>query len=141
MTLHVRREHLLSVLQRLRDEPTLRFELCLGVSGVHYPDDAGAELHAVYHFQSITNGSRRLRVEVTCPDSDARIPSAVGVYPAVDWHERETWDMFGILFEGHPALTRILMPDDWPGHPQRSSGGIGRDSEAGTPCRRRSRGS
>ncbi len=144
MTLHVRREHLLSVLQRLRDEPTLRFELCLGVSGVHYPDDAGAELHAVYHFQSITNGSRRLRVEVTCPDSDARIPSAVGVYPAVDWHERETWDMFGIVFEGHPALTRILMPDDWPGHPQRKDyplGGIPVEYKGGSvppPDQRRS---
>lgn len=144
MTLHVRREHLLTVLQRLRDEPTLRFELCLGVSGVNYPDDTDAELHAVYHFQSITNGSRRLRVEVSCPDADPRIPSAVGIYPAVDWHERETWDMFGIIFEGHHALTRILMPDDWPGHPQRKDyplGGIPVEYKGGSvppPDQRRS---
>ena len=86
MTLHVHREHLLQVLQVLRDEPALRFELCLGVSGVNYPADAGAELHAVYHFHSITNGNRRLRVEVSCPDSDPHIPSAGGIYPATDWH-------------------------------------------------------
>ena len=144
MTLHVRREHLVSVLQTLRDEPALRFELCLGVSGVNYPDDTDAELHAVYHFQSITNGGRRLRVEVTCPDADPTIPSGVGVYPALNWHERETWDMFGIIFEGHPALTRILMPDDWPGHPQRKDyplGGIPVEYKGGTippPDERRS---
>jgi hypothetical protein len=66
---------------------------------------------------SITHGGRRIRVEVTAPDSDPRVPSVVATYPAADWHERETWDMFGIIFDGHPALTRILMPDDWPGHP------------------------
>ena len=64
-------------------------------------------------------------VEVTVPDTDARIPSIVGVYPANDWHERETWDMFGVNFEGHPALTRILMPDDWYGHPQRKDYPLG----------------
>ena len=144
MTLHVRRESLLPVLQMLRDDPALRFEMCLGVSGVNYPDDTGAELHAVYHFLSITHGNRRLRVEVSCPDDDPRIPSSVGVYPAVDWHERETWDMFGIVFEGHPALTRILMPDDWPGHPQRKDyplGGIPVEYKGGTippPDQRRS---
>ncbi|MBC7308776.1 MAG: NADH-quinone oxidoreductase subunit C [Actinomycetales bacterium] len=144
MTLHVRREHLLEVLRALRDDPALRFELCLGVSGVNYPDDIGAELHAVYHFHSITNGNRRLRVEVTCPDADPHIPSATEIYPATNWHERETWDMFGIVFDGHPALTRILMPDDWPGHPQRKDyplGGIPVEYKGGTvppPDQRRS---
>ena len=144
MTLHVDRDHLLTVLQTLRDEPALRFELATGVSGVNYPDDVDAELHAVYHFQSITNGGRLLRVETTCPDADPRLPSAVAIYPALDWHERETWDMFGIVFEGHPALTRILMPDDWPGHPQRKDyplGGIPVEYKGGTippPDERRS---
>ena len=144
MTLHVDRDHLLPVLQTLRDEPALRFELCTGVSGVHYPADEGAELHAVYHLQSITHGGRRIRVEVSCPDANPIIPSAVGIYPALTWHERETWDMFGIVFEGHPALTRILMPDDWPGHPQRKDyplGGIPVEYKGGTvppPDQRRS---
>ena len=125
MTLFVAREHLLAVARALRDDPDLRFELCLGVSGVHYPHETGRELHAVYHFLSITNDYNRIRIEVTCPDADPHVPSIVAVYPANDWHERETWDMFGIQFDGHPALTRILMPDDWPGHPQRKDYPLG----------------
>jgi len=125
MTIFVRRQHLLPVVRMLRDEPDLRFEICTGVSGVNYPHETGRELHAVYHLLSITNGGKRIRVEVTCPDDDPHIPSVVAVYPANDWHERETWDMFGIQFDGHPALTRILMPDDWPGHPQRKDYPLG----------------
>jgi NADH-quinone oxidoreductase subunit C len=125
LTLHVHREHLPAVATALRDDAALRFEMCTGVSGVHFPQENGAELHAVYHFQSITHGMRRVRVEVSCPDDDPRIPSIVQVYPAVDWHERETFDMFGVVFEGHPGLTRILMPDDWPGHPQRKDYPLG----------------
>jgi NADH-quinone oxidoreductase subunit C len=125
LTLFVRREHLRTVARALRDDPALRFEMCTGVSGVHYPQEAGRELHAVYHFLSITHGGRRVRVEVTAPDSDPHIPSIVEIYPANDWHERETWDMFGIQFDGHPSLTRILMPDDWPGHPQRKDYPLG----------------
>ncbi|GII63183.1 NADH-quinone oxidoreductase subunit C [Sphaerisporangium krabiense] len=123
-TLHVAREHVLAVMSHLRDDPALRFELSLGVSGVHYPEDEGAELHAVYHLCSITH-NRRVRVEVTCPDSDPHIPSTVSVYPTHDWHERETYDFFGIVFDGHPALTRIEMPDDWEGHPQRKDYPLG----------------
>lgn len=143
ITYHVRREHLVAFVTALRDEPGLRFEVCLGVSGVHYPYETGRELHAVYNFLSITHNTR-VRVEVSVPDEDARIPSIVPVYPANDWHERETWDFFGIVFEGHPALTRILMPDDWPGHPQRKDyplGGIPVEYKGGTippPDQRRS---
>ncbi len=125
LTLYVRRESFHTVARALRDEPGLRFEICTGVSGVHYPQQTGRELHAVYHLISLTHGGRRVRVEVTCPDDDRRIPSVVDVWPGNDWHERETWDMFGIVFEGHPALTRILMPDDWPGHPQRKDYPLG----------------
>jgi NADH-quinone oxidoreductase subunit C len=124
ITFFVRREHLLSVATAMRDEPALRFEICMGVSGVHYPHEADRELHAVYHLQSITH-NRRIRLEVAVPDGDARIPSLVSVYPTNDWHERETYDFFGIVFEGHPHLTRILMPDDWPGHPQRKDYPLG----------------
>jgi NADH-quinone oxidoreductase subunit C len=124
ITFRVAREHLLSVMQQLRDDPQLRFEFCSGVSGVHYPHEKGAELHAVYHLLSMTH-NRRIRVEVSCPDDDPHIPSVVGIYPTNDWHERETFDFFGIVFDGHPALTRIQMPDDWPGHPQRKDYPLG----------------
>jgi NADH-quinone oxidoreductase subunit C len=124
ITFHIRREDLPFVAQMFRDDEGLRFEMCSGVSGVHYPGDAGRELHAVYHLLSMTY-NRRVRLEVSVPDSDARIPSIVSIYPTNDWHERETYDMFGIVFEGHPALTRILMPDDWPGHPQRKDYPLG----------------
>ncbi|MFW5472519.1 NADH-quinone oxidoreductase subunit C [Knoellia sp. CPCC 206450] len=143
LTLHIRREALPTVARALRDDPALRFEICTGVSGVHFPGEAGRELHAVYHLLSITH-NRRVRLEVTAPDDDPRIPSVVETWPAADWHERETWDMFGIVFEGHPSLTRILMPDDWPGHPQRKDyplGGIPVEYKGGTvppPDERRS---
>ncbi|UAL30287.1 NADH-quinone oxidoreductase subunit C [Nocardioides rotundus] len=143
ITFHIRRQDLPFVAQMLRDDERLRFEFLSGVSGVNYPDDAGRELHAVYHLLSMTH-NRRIRVEVACPDADPHIPSVVSIYPTADWHERETWDMFGIVFDGHPALTRILMPDDWPGHPQRKDyplGGIPVEYKGGTiapPDERRS---
>jgi NADH-quinone oxidoreductase subunit C len=124
LTLHILPEHLVAVARMLRDEPSLAFEMCLGVSGVHYPWDSGRELHAVYPLLSIRH-NRRIRLEVSVPDADPRIPSLVGVYPTCDWHERETWDFFGVIFEGHPALTRIEMPDDWKGHPQRKDYPLG----------------
>ncbi|MGW0016799.1 NADH-quinone oxidoreductase subunit C [Rhodococcus sp. NPDC003382] len=124
MTVHVRAEHLPRVARCLRDEPGLRFELCLGVSGVHFPHETGRELHAVYHLMSITH-NRRIRLEVSVPDAHPHIPSLYAVYPTVDWHERETYDFFGIVFDGHPALTRIEMPDDWVGHPQRKDYPLG----------------
>ena len=143
LTFQVRREHVVDVMRGLRDDPALRFEMCMGVSGAHYPNEEGRELHAVYPLLSITH-NRRVRVEVTCPDADPHIPSIVSVYPGNDWHERETFDFFGIVFDGHPALTRILMPDDWPGHPQRKDyplGGIPVEYKGGSippPDERRS---
>ena len=124
ITFFVRRERLRDVAERLRDEPALRFELCSGVSGVHYPDESGRELHAVYHLCSVTH-NRIIRLEAAAPDADPHIPSLVGVYPTLDWHERETYDFFGIVFDGHPALTRIQMPDDWVGYPQRKDYPLG----------------
>jgi len=124
LTLNIAREHVVEVARHLRDDQDLRFELSLGVSGVHYPHDTGRELHAVYHLVSVTHG-RRLRLEVAAPEGDPTIPSTVGVYPANDWHERETWDFFGIVFTGRTDLARIEMPDDWPGHPQRKDYPLG----------------
>ena len=118
LTLHIKRDRLVDVAVKLRDTDSLRFEMCMGVNGVHYPDDKGRELHAVYPLLSITH-NRRIRLEVSVPESDPHLPSLVEVWGGNNWHERETFDMFGIIFDGHPALTRILMPDDWQGHPQR----------------------
>ena len=124
LTLHVCPAHLPVIAQTLRDDPGLRFELCLGVSGVHYPDETGRELHAVYPLMSVTH-NRRVRLEVAVPDVDPHIPSLHAIYPTTDWHERETYDFFGIVFDGHPSLTRIEMPDDWAGHPQRKDYPLG----------------
>lgn len=124
LVLHIARERLPEVAAALRDDPELRFELCCGVSGVHYPEDSGRELHAFYPLMSITH-NRRIALEVACPDDDPHIPSLFGVYPTCDWHERETYDFFGIIFDGHPGLTRIEMPDDWTGHPQRKDYPLG----------------
>ncbi|GAA2716188.1 MULTISPECIES: NADH-quinone oxidoreductase subunit C [Streptomyces] len=124
ITFHIAREHLPVVARTLRDDPALRFELCTGVSGVHLPGDKGRELHAVYHLRSITH-NRLIRLEVGAPDADPHVPSLVEVYPTNDWHERETYDFFGLVFDGHPALTRIMMPDDWQGFPQRKDYPLG----------------
>ena len=124
ITFFVLAQYIVDFARMLRDEPGLRFEMCLGVNGVHYPEDKGRELHAVYPFLSITH-NRRIRVEVTAPDANPHMPSIVGIYPSNDWHERETWDFFGIVFDGHPGLTRIEMPDDWAGHPQRKDYPLG----------------
>lgn len=124
LTIFVVRDHIERVARHLRDDQDLRFELCLGVSGVNYPADRGRELHAVYPLMSVTH-NRLLTLEVTCPDEDPHIPSVVAVYPANDWQERETWDLIGIVFDGHPALTRTAMPDDWVGHPQRKDYPLG----------------
>ena len=124
LTIYVDRADLAAVVAKFRDDAHLRFEVCMSVSGVHYPQDVGAELHVVYDLLSYTH-NRRVRLEVSCPESDPHIPSVVATYPMADWHERETWDMFGVIFDGHPALTRILMPDDWAGHPQRKDYPLG----------------
>jgi NADH-quinone oxidoreductase subunit C len=129
LTLYVSRDRLFDVLSLLRDHHDLRFELLSSVSGVDYlmhPDfaDDPRRLHAVYHLTSMTY-RRRIRVEVAVTVDDPHVPSAYSVYPTADWHERETWDFFGIVFDGHPGLTRIEMPDNWDGHPQRKDYPLG----------------
>ncbi len=124
ITFFVKPEQLPTLARILRDDPELRFEVCISVTGVHYPGVAGQELHVVYELLSMTH-NRRIRLEVGLPDGDAHVPSVVATYPMADFHERETWDMFGVIFDDHPALTRILMPDDWIGHPQRKDYPLG----------------
>jgi NADH-quinone oxidoreductase subunit C len=124
ITFYVQRERIADFCRTMRDEEDLRFELCSSVSGVDYGEDVPQRLHVVYHLTSMTY-RRRVRLEVAVDVDDAHVPSVVDVYPTADWQERETWDMFGIVFDGHPALTRILMPDDWEGHPQRKDYPLG----------------
>ena len=142
LTYYVAPEHLVALARFLRDDPALRFEFCSGVSGVDYGPEVPDQIHVVTQLLSMTY-RRRLRLEVALPAEDPHCPSLVDVYPTADWHERETWDMFGVIFDGHPSLTRILMPDDWNGHPQLKSyplGGIPveyHDAEIPPPDQRR----
>ncbi|MCW2717971.1 MAG: NADH-quinone oxidoreductase subunit [Pseudonocardiales bacterium] len=124
ITFYVQRERILDICRTLRDDEGLRFELCSSISGVDYGAEVDQRLHVVYHLTSMTY-RRRIRLEVALDVEDPHLPSVVEVYPTADWHEREAWDMFGVIFDGHPALTRILMPDDWDGHPQRKDYPLG----------------
>lgn len=124
LIIFVARQHLPFVAQQLRDDQDLRFEMCLGVSAVNYPGDFGREFHGLYPFRSFTH-NRQIFLEAACSESDPHIPSIVSIYPGNDWPEREAWDLMGIVFDGHPALTRIEMPQDWIGHPQRKNYPLG----------------
>jgi NADH-quinone oxidoreductase subunit C len=124
LTLHIAPARIAEVCQVMRDDAALRFELCSSLSGVDYPGSDERRLHVVYELTSLTF-RRRIRLECAVTAADPRVPTVTAVYPTVDWHERETYDMFGVLFEGHPNLTRILMPDDWEGHPQRKDYPLG----------------
>ena len=122
LTLFIKAARLVDVAKILRDQ--LRFEMCVGVNGIHFPEETSRELHAVYSLLSITR-NQRIRLEVCVSEKDPHIPSVVDVWAGANWHERETYDMFGIIFDNHPGLTRILMPDDWAGFPQRKDYPLG----------------
>ena len=123
LTLHIRPDRIAAVCQVLRDAPDLRFELLSSLSGVDYPAQ-DARLHVAYHLTSMTY-RRRLRLETAVTVADPHVATVCPVYPTADFHERECWDFFGIVFDGHPGLTRIFMPDDWDGHPQRKDYPLG----------------
>jgi NADH-quinone oxidoreductase subunit C len=123
LTLHIVPERIAEVCQILRDDEALRFELCSSVSGVDYLGSDERRLHVVYQLTSMTY-RRRVRLEAAVP-ADGSLPTVTSVYPTADWQEREAYDMFGIIFTGHPNLTRILMPDDWEGFPQRKDYPLG----------------
>lgn len=124
LVIFIKRERLLDVARYLRDDQDLRFEMCLGVSAVHYPMDKGRELHGYFPLFSVTH-NRMIALEVACPEDDPHMPSLCSVYPGDDWPEREAFDLMGIVFDGHPGLTRSAMPDDWVGHPQRKDYPLG----------------
>ena len=124
LTLHIVPARIAEVCQVMRDDAALRFELLSSVSGVDYLGTDERRLHIAYHLTSMTY-RRRIRLECAVTADDPRLPSVTSVYPTADWQERETYDMFGVIFEGHPNLTRILMPDDWEGYPQRKDYPLG----------------
>jgi NADH-quinone oxidoreductase subunit C len=128
-TIDAGRDQIVEILRALRDEPTLQFGLLVDVTAV---DRLPAEPRfvVVYHLAclgaafttagaTVASEARRLRVRVAVPAADARLPSVVSIFPAANWPERELFDLMGIRFDGHPDLRRILMPDDWVGHPLR----------------------
>src|SRR5713226_3006874 len=116
-TIYARREAVPAVARALRDAPGLQFDVLTELTCVDlYPREPRFEL--VYMLVS-TRARRRARVKVRLPASDARIDTASGIWPAANWLEREVWDLFGIVFDGHADLRRLLMPEDWDGYPLR----------------------
>src|SRR5438045_2154618 len=111
----VKPERLVEVARFLRDEPRLRFDHLSLVSAVDYPPK---EIEVVYHLDSIALNHPFI-VKVKLPRATPKVPSLVGVWATADWHERESFDLMGIEFEGHPNLVRILCAEDWVGHPLR----------------------
>jgi NADH-quinone oxidoreductase subunit C len=108
---------LLEVAHHLRDTAGALFDYCSDVTAVDWPTREGERFDVVYCLYS-TRLRHRVRVKTRAADG-APVPSVSGVWTAANWLEREAWDMFGIRFEGHPDLRRILMPEEWQGHPQR----------------------
>lgn len=115
----VEETRILEVCCFLRDEPSLAYDLCLFVSAVdRLSQGLVPRFVAVYQLYSLQH-NRRLRLMVPLVGDPPAVESVSSVWPAADWHEREAWDMMGIRFKGHPDLRRILLKDDFIGHPLR----------------------
>ena len=118
----IAREHILPVMEFLRDEPALRFDFLMDVTaidhlGLELPE-IGERFSVVYQLYSSAH-NHRFRVKTRVPESDPVVPSAFGLWRSALWGERETYDMFGIEFDGNPDMRRLLMPEDYPGFPLR----------------------
>jgi NADH-quinone oxidoreductase subunit C len=122
-TLTVDRQDLVETLAHLRSDPALGLSFLCDVSCTDWP---GREprIWMAYHLFSPEHG-HRLRVKAGLPGDDLRVSSATELFPAADWHEREVFDMFGVVFDDHPDLRRILLPDGWEGHPMRKDEPLG----------------
>ncbi len=122
--LHVSRDQYVSVIKALADEG---YEMCVDLTGVDYLEMPHRTIgfgikperfEVVVNLLSLSQ-RKRIRLRVQVPADDASLPTLFDVHPGTEAHERETFDMFGIVFSGHPDMTRILMPEDWDGHPLR----------------------
>jgi NADH-quinone oxidoreductase subunit C len=113
-TIVVKSEKWRDVARLLREDENLSFDYLMNVSGVDYED----RMEVVYHFESLTH-KHRLCVRVKTDRDDPTVPSVTDLWIAADWDEREIYDLFGIRFPGHPNLKRILLPENWVGHPLR----------------------
>ena len=116
LTITVARDKILDVLTYLRDDPACRFEILIDICGVDYPERAN-RFDVVYHLLS-PRLNQRIRVKLAT-DADTPVASAVAVHPSADWFEREAYDMYGILFSGHPDLRRLLTDYGFQGYPLR----------------------
>ena len=117
LTVFIQAGHLRQVCEFLRDEPGLSFKYLSDVTAVdRYPNEPRFEM--VYHLLSLETGER-LRLKAPVPGDDPSIESMTPIWPGAEAFECEMYDLFGIYFEGHPDLRRILLPDDWEGHPLR----------------------
>ena len=116
------REAILDALDFCRDDPALAFDLLVDITAVDYLRFPGREdgprFDVVYHLYS-TAHNHRLRLKVRVEQDDAWVPTACGLWPIANWLEREVWDMFGVRFEGHPDLRRLLLYEEFVGHPLR----------------------
>jgi NADH-quinone oxidoreductase subunit C len=116
VTVVVPRQRIVEVLTKLRDDAALRFEVLIDICGVDYPQRPN-RFDVVYHLLS-PRKNLRLRVKVET-DEDSAVPSAIPVFPAANWYEREAYDMYGILFSDHPDLRRLLTDYGFEGYPLR----------------------
>ena len=128
-TVVVRRESLVEILRHCRDVPALAFDMLTDLTAVDYLKFPGREdgprFEVVYHLYSLAH-NHRLRVKVRVEEDDAVVPTAVPIWPIANWLEREVWDMFGIPFDGHPDLRRLLLYEEFVGHPLRKDYPINR---------------
>lgn len=112
---------LLETMRFLRDDPATAFDMLTDVTAVDYlgyPGRDGARFEVVYHLYSLAR-NQRLRVKIGVEEASCEAPSLVSLWPSANWMEREVWDMYGIRFAGHPDLRRILLYDEFEGHPLR----------------------
>jgi NADH-quinone oxidoreductase subunit C len=113
----VKRDSLIDLCRYLHDDQEALFDMCADLTAVHWPDRKGEEFEIVIQLYSVPK-NRRLRIKTSIADGES-CPTMTPIWSGADWMEREVYDMFGVKFEGHPDLRRILLPEDWPGHPLR----------------------